>query len=248
MSMVRRAAGPLPVPADPPPDDGVLRYLGFDGCVRLPLTVDAATLAAEIDHLPADAWGQANRDPVVQASVESFFAISYPRGPRPVPPDDRPVLARLPHLRRLLRETIAALPTRAIVARLVPHGLIPIHADTPRFFRGTLRLSIQIVAEGVQRLYCNGLWYDMAPGEVWAIDNLKPHGIHNSGARPRINVLVDYMPSNALVGLIAEGEDGLGVVDAAAQRAIEAMSRERYRTNRWRSARYELFKLLWRRG
>ncbi len=117
----------LPVPVDPPPRDGVLRYLGFDGCVRLPITVDAAVLAAELDRLPADAWGQASRDPVVQASVESFFAMGYPRGPRPLPSADRPVLAHLPALRRVLRETIAASPTRAIVARLLPHGLIPIH-------------------------------------------------------------------------------------------------------------------------
>ena len=246
--MATQLTAPLPVPTDPPPDDGVLRYLGFDGCVRLPITVDAALLEAELARLPTEVWGKASRDPVVQASVESFFAIGYPRGPRPVPPDDRPVLAQLPYLRRLLREQIAASPTRAIVARLRPHGLIPIHTDTPRFFRGTLRLSIQVGAEGIQRLYCNGLWYDMAPGEVWAIDNLRPHAIHNSGARPRINVLADYVPSTELARMIADGEHGLGATDEAAQQAIESMTRERYRKNRWRSIRYELFKLLWRRG
>ena len=97
------------------------------------------------------------------------------------------------------------------------------------------------------RWYSNGLWYDMAPGEVWAIDNLRPHGIYNSGACARINVLVDYVPSNALARLIADGEHGLGVTDEAAQEAIESMTKERYRKNRWRSIRYELFKLVWRR-
>jgi len=246
--MDRAITARLPVPTASPPQEGVLRYLGCDGCVRLPFTVDAERLAAELSRLPAAAWGRANRDPVVQASVESFFAIGYPRGPRPVPPDDRPVLAGLPYLRSVLRERIAATPTRAIVARLLPHGLIPMHTDTPRFFRGTVRLSLQVVADGVQRLCCNGLWYDMAPGEVWAIDNLKPHAIHNSGGRARINVLVDYVPSDELVAAIAAGEHGLGVADAAARAAIESMSRARYRANRWRSLRYELFKLLWRRG
>ena len=212
------------------------------------MVVDAVQLADELDRLPADAWGRADRDPVVQASVESFFAIGYPRGPRPVPPDDRPVLAHLPYLRRLLRERIAAEPTRAIVARLLPRGFIPIHTDTPRFFRGTLRLSMQVAADGLQRLYCNGLWYEMAPGEVWAIDNLRPHAIHNAAGRPRLNVLADYVPSSALVRLIAAGDRGLGVVDRAAQQQIESLSSERYRRQRWRSVRYELFKLLWRRG
>jgi hypothetical protein len=242
-----RPAAALPAAGEPPPKHGVLRHLGFDGCVRLRLTVDGAGLAHELGQLPADVWTQADRDPVVQASVESFFAIGYPRGPRPLPPDDRPILAQLPELRRLLRETIPAVPTRAIVARTRPHGLIPIHTDTPRFFRATLRLSIQIVAADIQRLYCGGYWYGMAPGEVWAIDNLQPHGIVNSGDTPRINVLADYVPSSELATWIAAGDPGLGVRDDSATRAIETLTRERYRSNRWRSARYELFKLLWRR-
>jgi hypothetical protein len=209
--------------------------------------LDTARLAAEILALPADVWSQASRDPIVQASVESFFAIGYPRGPKPLPPDDRPVMARLPYLRELLREKISATPKRAIVARTVPHGFIPLHTDTPRFFRGTLRLSIQVIADGVQRLYCNGLWYDMAVGEVWALDNLKRHALHNAGASPRINVLVDYVPSDAIVEWVARGEEGLGRKDDAATAEIESMSRERYRKNRWKSARYELFKLVWRR-
>jgi Aspartyl/Asparaginyl beta-hydroxylase len=242
-----RSDAVVPAPGGPPPEHGVLRHLGYEGCVRLPLTVDTNALTRELEGLPGDFWTQADRDPVVQASVESFFAIGHPRGPRPLPPEDRAPLAQLPQLRRLLRETIPATPTRAIVARTRPHGLIPIHTDTPRFFRGTLRLSIQIVSAGPQRLYCGGLWYDMAPGEVWAIDNLQPHGIANAADTPRINALADYAPSEALAGLIAAGEPGLGVRDDAATRAIQAATRERYRRNRWRSARYELFKLIWRR-
>lgn len=240
-------AAALPIP-DPPPNDGVLRYLGCTGCVRLPLRVDAERLADEIGRLPARVWGNANRDPIVQASVESFFAIGYPRGPRPVPPDDREPLAQLSYLREILRERIAATPTRAIVARLVPRGFIPIHSDTPRFFRATIRLSMQVAADGAQRLYCNGLWYEMRPGEVWAIDNLKPHAICNAGAGPRVNVLADYVPSEPLAAAIAAGDHGLGVSDPVAQQEIEALTRDRYRKNRWRAARYELFKLLWRRG
>ena len=239
---------PVPhVPADPPPADGVLRHLGIDGCVRLPLHVDVDGLAGELAALPDDTWSGASRDPVVQASVDSFFVIGHPRGPRPLPYDDRPPLARLPTLRRLLRETIPATPTRAIVARLRPHGLIPIHTDTPRFFRGTVRLSFQVSAERVQRLFCDDLWYAMAPGEAWALDNLRPHAIQNDGAAPRVNVLADYQPSAALVRLLVQGESGLGVRDGAAAAAITALSRERYRRMRWRAVRYEIFKRLWRR-
>jgi len=237
----------LPVPNEPAPADGVLRYLGFDSCVRLPLRVDAARLGAELARLPAAAWGRIDRDPVVHAAVESFFAVGYPRGPRPLPPDDRPVLLELPYLREIVHEIVPAAPTRALVARLEPHSLIPIHTDTPRFFRGTVRLSIQVDADGAQRLYCNGLRYDLAAGEVWAIDNLRPHGVDNVGGRMRTNVIVDYRPSNALVALIADGDHGLGIRDDTGRRAFESSSAAHYRTRRWQSLRYELGKR-WRRG
>jgi hypothetical protein len=71
----------LPVPTDPPPPDGVLRWLGLEGCVRVPLRVDAARLADEISRLPEGVWGQASRDPVVQAAVESSLP-SATRGDR----------------------------------------------------------------------------------------------------------------------------------------------------------------------
>jgi hypothetical protein len=244
------APPPLPAtePLAAPSDEGILRGLGIRECVRLGMRIDAARLAAELDELPADAWGRASRDPVVQASVDSFFAVGHPRGPRPLPPEDRPVLARLPYLREIVRERIPAKPTRVIVARVRPGGLIPIHTDTPRFFRGTVRLSMQIAAEPNPRLYCDAWWYEMAREEVWAIDNLRPHGIQNPGARPRLNVLADYLPSSELLALVTSGERGLGVRDEAASAALQEASRRRYREYRWRGIRYELWKRLWRRG
>lgn len=236
----------LALPIDPPPEDGVLRHLGIDECVRLPLHVDADRLASEIAALPADAWGRASRDPVVQASVDSFFVIGHPRGPRPLPPEDRPPLARLPYLRHVLRDLVPATPTRAIVARLAPHGLIPIHRDTARFFRHTVRLSFQVSADGVQSLLCDGVSYPQRAGEAWAISNLVPHGVLNTGSEARINVLADYLPSPELVELLARGERKLGMCDADAARTIAELSRERYRTHRWRGVGWELFKRVWR--
>lgn len=245
--MTMALPAPASVPTDPPPPAGVLRHLGIAECLRLPLGADAARLAAELDALPPDAWGPARRDPVVQASVDSFYAIGYPRGPRPMPPDDRPLLARLPYLRALLREAIPAPPTRAIVARIRPHGFIPVHKDTLRFFRGTVRLSIAVRTGPTQRLFCDGLWYDQAPGEIWAVDNLAPHGVRNAAPVPRVNVLADYLPSPALVRLLLGAERSLGEADDAGTHEIERLSRERYRQYRWRGIGWEIFKRVWRR-
>jgi kumamolisin len=239
----------LPVPTDPPPRDGVLRHLGFDGCVRLPLRVDAARLAGELDRLPAGVWGRAGRDPVVLGAVESLYVVGQPVGAPPGPAGDLPVLEQLPYLREVLRERVPATPIRGIVARQRAGGLVPIHTDTLRHFRGTVRLSIQVAAGGPQGFYCNGLRYALAAGEVWAIDNLRPHGIQNAESEPRTSVIVDYLPSDALARLILDGEHDLGRVDEAGRAALAAETRAHYRRNRWRSLRYEASKLLrrWRR-
>jgi len=237
---------PLPGPDEPAPPDGVLVHLGIDGCVRLRLRIDAAVLAAELARLPDAAWQSADRDPVVHAHVDSFFVIGHARGPLPLPPEDRTPLAALPRLRELLRTTVPATPVRGIVQRLHGGGLIPIHTDTRRYFDRTVRLSFHIASDGPQRLYCNGAWYTAAPGEVWAIDNLHPHGVPNRGAAARINVVADYEPSPALIALLLAGETGLGQRDDDASRTLQAQTQSHYRRRRWQSLRYELGKL-WRR-
>ena len=233
------------VPPDPP--NGVLAHLGLAGCIRLPMRIDAAAFAAELAALPADVWSGAGRDPVVQAAVESSFAVGHPRSAKPLPPEDRPPLARLPGLRRFVRETVPAIPNRVIVTRLAAGGMISLHTDTPRFFRSTVRLSIQIDAAGPQRLSSDGLWYAMAPGEVWALDNLRRHGVLNAGETPRIAVLADFRPTDELLRLVLAGETGLGIRDEKATRELEERSRERYRRERWKALRYEASKWLTRR-
>jgi len=245
--MLLQLAVPLPVPTDPPPEEGVLGYLGLDACVRLPMRVDAARLAAEIHRLPQEVWSRAERGPVVFAAVESFFAVGYPRGSKSTAADDRPALAHLPYLREILHEILPS-PMRALVARQSAQGLIPIHTDDRRYFRRTVRLSIQVEADGPQRLYCDGLWYDLGPGEVWALNNLVPHGVKNTSGRGRINVIADFLPSSELVELILNGDHGLGVRGEAARLELEAISRAQYRKYRWQSIFYGIVKRWRRRG
>src|SRR5207244_13569446 len=114
--------------------------------------------------------------------------------------------------------------------------------DTRRYFDRTVRLSFHIASDGPQRLFCNGAWYTATPGEVWAIDNLHPHGVPNSGRTARINVVADYQPSPPLLPLLLEGETGRGQQDIAASKTLHALTRSHYRRRRWQSLRYELGK------
>lgn len=242
--MPKEVSPPLPVPTDPPPDGGALRYLGFEGCVRLPLRFDAARLAAEIDALPEEGWERGGPGPVVLATVDSNYVIGFQSDTRPCPPVDRPTLLKLPYLRELLRETIPAEATRARIACMYPESVIPIHRDPQR--EGTIRLSLQVSAEGEQRFFANGLWYQMAPGEIWAIYNAGPHGIHNFGHRKRTTVVADYLPSEELVDLVAAGDHDRGCEDTDALSALEVLTRQRHRSRRWAYLRYGFVKR-WRR-
>lgn len=242
--MPKQASSPLPAPTDPPPSGGTLRSLGFAGCVRLPLRFDAPRLAAEIDALPEEGWERGGPGPVVLATVDSNYVIGFQSDTRPCPPIDRPTLTRLPYLRELLRETIPAEATRARIACLYPQSVIPIHKDQQR--EGTIRLSLQVDAEGAPRFFAGGRWYDMAPGEIWAIDNAGPHGIHNSGQRKRTTIVADYVPSEDLVRLVAAGDHDLGREDGSALDRLLELTRERHRSRRWAYIRYGFVKR-WRR-
>lgn len=236
----------LPGPDEPAPVAGVLRHLGLAGCVKLPLRVDAAALATELERLPRAVWSATVRDPVVLADVESFFVVGAPRGAAPPAPGNGP-LAALPALDAALQTLLPVTPVRAIVQRLRAGGMVPLHRDTHRHFARTVRVSICVAAGDAQGLFCDRAWYAMAPGEVWALDNLSRHGVLNDAPVPRINVIADYAPGDALLSLLETSERSRGVRDDAALATLTARSRRHYRARRWQSLRYELGKLLRRR-
>jgi len=236
----------LPGPGEPAPAAGVLRHLGLAGCVKLPLRVDAAALATELERLPRAVWSATVRDPVVLADVESFFVVGAPRGTSAPLPGTGP-LATLPALADVLHAVVPAPPVRAIVQRLRAGGMVPLHRDTHRHFARTVRVSICVAAGDAQGLFCDGAWYAMAPGEVWALDNLSRHGVLNDALVPRVNVIADYAPDAALLALLHASEQGRGVRDDAATATLTARSRRHYRARRWQSLRYELGKLFRRR-
>lgn len=229
-----------------PPRHGILRQLGHRGCVRVPLQFDVSALRQELEALDPSAWGRAGRDPLVLASVHSFFAIGHPRRRGAQASDDPGLLDSLPVLRRLLTEQLPGYPSRAIVARHLSEKLIPLHRDTPRYFRGSVRLSIQVDADGPQAFYCEELRYDFAVGEVWAIDNLQRHGIFNAGRRPRTTVIVDLAPSPQLEALLAAGNGGLGRQDPEGYSKLRRLTRQQCGgpVQRWQRLRWELKKLL----
>ncbi len=199
---------------------GFFARLGLEGCVRLPLRVAWERIGGELSRLPESTWSRKDRNPFTNADVLSFYAVGHRRGPVVHHTDDLPPLSELPSLREVVREELPGATRRVIVASLRAGGLIPRHRDAAEFFRDTIRLSICIAADEDARTLCGGRWYRMRPGEVWALDNLSPHGVLNDGREARIHVVVDKEPDDSLLDLLRGGDRELGVVDAAAERRL----------------------------
>ena len=184
------------------------------GCVRLPLKIDHARLRAEVAQLPASLWGSKGGRVGVHDQAEAIFLRGYApaEGERPI--EERPVLVRLPEIRRLITREIAAEPMRCLLARLAPGARVPAHIDRAKYFSKTLRLHFPIETNANVAMWCGGLSYRMRTGEAWALNNSAVHGVYNADPEnPRTHLICDFLPSKTLLQLFADGDPALGVAD-----------------------------------
>ena len=195
------------------PDAAILdkaRLIG--GCRRLPASVDATRLAAEISRLPPSAWGSTAGRVGVHRAAEAIFLRGHAPAAGDLPIEDRPVASELPCPRRLIAELIDAPVQRCVLARLPPGATIAPHRDDGApYFAKTIRIHVPIVSNELAFMLCDGSNYRMRPGEIWAIDNGAIHAVWNAHRTiERIHLICDYLPSGCLLDLLARGDQGLG--------------------------------------
>ncbi|MCE7902632.1 MAG: hypothetical protein DYH20_08250 [Gammaproteobacteria bacterium PRO9] len=180
------------------------------GCVRLPLDVDAARLAAEIDALGQAPWGTTGGRVGVHRAAEALFLRGHAPAEGPLPIEDRPVLERLPYAREVLA-MLGAPAQRCLLARLPAGQVVATHIDRAPYFSKTLRIHVPVTTHPAVHMWCAGLSYRMAAGEVWVLHNGAPHGVWNADAsRARTHLICDFIPTTALLALVAAGERSLG--------------------------------------
>lgn len=181
------------------------------GCLRLPLSVDAARLAAECAALPASLWGTQGGRVGVHRVAEAIFLRGHApaEGERPI--GDREPLGRLPYVREIVTTLIAAPAQRCLLARLPGGATVAAHIDQAPYFARTIRIHVPVETHDQVWMFAGGYRYRMAAGEVWALDNSAPHGVRNEHASlPRTHLICDFLPVPALLALLARGERGLG--------------------------------------
>lgn len=181
------------------------------GCVRLPLAVDGARLAGEIECLPPALWGTTAGRVGVHQAAEAVFLRGFAPAEGDKPVIDRPELDGLPYVRTLIERLIPAPPMRCLLARLPAGGTIATHVDRPPYFGKTLRIHVPVETNPEVFMVAAGMTYRMRAGEVWVLNNSGPHAVWNAHAsRSRTHLICDFLPSPALLALLAGGERDLG--------------------------------------
>jgi len=189
------------------------------GCLRLPMRIDAQRLAAEVAALPASSWGSTGGRVGVHRNAEALFLRGYAPAQGALPIEDREALALLPYAREIIEKLIPAPPQRCLLARLPGGGSIDPHIDRAPYFFKTLRLHFPIESHERVHMIAGELTYLMRPGEAWVLNNSAPHAVWNADPeRSRTHMICDFLPTPALLGLLASGDRNLGRHDQSVER------------------------------
>ena len=208
--------GHIPQVRDLPDLPFLDKHLLVGGCVRLRLPIDAGRLAAEVSALPHAAWEvRGGKDRYPQQGVHVLAETVFLRGHAPaegdIPIEDRPVLGDLSYIRQLIEQDIGTRPQRCMLARLPAGASVLPHMDRAPYFSKTLRVHVPVESNELAWMICEGLAYQMKPGEAWALNNIAMHAVWNAHqSRSRTHLICDFLPEPALLELLARGERGLG--------------------------------------
>jgi hypothetical protein len=183
--------------------------------LRLPMTFDAADLAADLAVLAESDW----IPHLVREHYQGDWAVVPLRAPagethrlrmgfaNPGQADfvDTPLLDRLAHVRAALRRLRCPL-RGARLMRLSPGAAILEHCDPDLDAAGgRARLHVPITTNDEVAFLLNGRAVAMAPGELWYLRLLDPHAAANRGTSPRIHLVVDVVVDDWLRALLREG-------------------------------------------
>ena len=209
----------LDLPGQPVLDKATL----IGGCLRLPIRIDGERLAREVAALPASAWGTTGGRVGVHRDAEALFLRGYAPAQGNLPIEDREALTSIPYAREIIEQIVPAPAQRCLLARLPGGATIAPHIDQAPYFAKTLRLHFAVETHDQAWMIAGPLCYLMKPGEVWVLNNSAPHAVWNADPdRSRTHMICDFLPTPALLQLLAAGERDLGQRVATVERHFSA--------------------------
>lgn len=171
--------------------------------LQLPISFDAAALAAEIDALGEASWqphpqgfpGNSAIPLVAPGGDASSELVSGPMRPTPE-------LLACP----MLMQTMAAIGGvwgRSRLMRLSGKAEVQAHVDIDYYWREHVRVHVPIVTQPEVRFECGDAAINMAAGECWLFDTWSRHRVINSAERSRTHLVADTVGGPGFWNLVA---------------------------------------------
>ncbi len=133
---------------------------------------------------------------------------------------DRPIVARMPHLCRLLDQLFARPVVMAWLGKSPAGARIYLHRDNTDHWDCHHRIHIPLITNPQARLCVADGFVHMPAGSAWALNNSLPHGAHNGGDADRIHLIVDLAPGPDTDALLNAGRASDGQRDNDALAAL----------------------------
>lgn len=174
--------------------------------LQLPVSFDAAALAAEIAGIEESLWRE---HPNRLAGNSALTLVTTGGDPdsdelsgemRPTP-----VLARLPQVRRVLG-ALGATWGRSRLMRLSGLAEVTAHVDTNYYWRERMRVHVPITTTPDVRFQAGDAETHMRAGECWIFDTWRRHRVVNNADSTRIHLVADTVGGDGLWKLIAGGK------------------------------------------
>ncbi len=192
----------------------------FDGEYRLIGSADPAPAQAAVAAMGEEAWRvETGRQQVYRAHAQTeTVGLIFDPDMRHTDATIQPAFVRFQPLLEpvmdIVRDFYACNPPpgatgpgyfqRIILVRLAAGGSIGSHRDNGASLSRAHRIHFPIVTAPGVDFAIAGVIRHLAAGEIWEINNRKPHAVRNQSRQARIHAILDYV----LPGEIVEDPDG----------------------------------------
>jgi hypothetical protein len=171
--------------------------------MQLPVSFDAAALAAEIGAIDESEWrphpqGYAGNDALTLVTTggdpDSDAVAGAMRATRH--------LDRCPYLQQVLH-SIGATWGRTRLMRLSGQAEVTPHVDVNYYWRERVRVHVPIVTQPTVRFTCGDAQLNMRAGECWIFDTWRTHNVVNDHSLARIHLVADTVGGMGFWQLVA---------------------------------------------
>lgn len=178
--------------------------------IQLPLSFDAARLAAEVEALGESVW-MPHPQGFPGNSMLPLIAVDGEAGNESFAGEMRATahLQRCPYLQQAIA-ALGVVAGRSRLMRLSGHAEVTLHADQGYYWTDRVRVHVPILTQPTVRFECGGVAVNMGAGECWIFDTWRQHRVLNDAVQSRIHLVVDTVGGEAFWDLVAQGRDHEG--------------------------------------